>query len=219
MTQKPVTLIDYGVGNLFSVQRALELCGAEVIVTSNPQQIERAERLVLPGVGAFADGMKGLVERSIDSAIVAYAKNGRPLMGICLGMQLLATVSEEFGHHNGLNIIPGRVVPVPATTADGRPHKIPHIGWAGLQRPARLANWNETILAGLDEGEEVYLVHSYAVVPDDDAYRLANCDYDGQGICTAIRRGSVYGTQFHPEKSGQVGLRILRNFCTLPLSS
>jgi glutamine amidotransferase len=219
MTLSHVTLIDYGVGNLFSVQRALELCGAKVIVTSDPQQIEQAERLVLPGVGAFADGMKGLIERSIDSAIVAYTQNGRPLLGICLGMQLLATVSEEFGHHNGLNIIPGRVLPVPATTSDGRSHKIPHIGWAGLQRPARLSNWNDTVLAGVNEEEEVYLVHSYAVVPDDEAYRLSNCDYDGQSICTAMRRGTVYGTQFHPEKSGQVGLRILQNFCALPVSS
>jgi glutamine amidotransferase len=218
MTQAPVTLIDYGIGNLFSVQRALELCGAEVIVTSDPQQIEQAERLVLPGVGAFADGMKGLAERGIDLAVIAYARNGRPLLGICLGMQLLATVSEEFGNHNGLMIIPGRVVPVPATTADGRLHKVPHIGWAGLLRPERLANWDDTILTGLDEGEEVYLVHSYAVVPDDVAHRLANCDYDGQSICTAVRRGNVYGTQFHPEKSGQVGLRVLRNFCALPVS-
>ena len=217
MIHAPVTLIDYGIGNLFSVQRALELCGAEVIVTSDPQQIKLAERLILPGVGAFSDGMKGLVEYGIDSAVIAHAENGRPLLGICLGMQLLATVSEEFGHHKGLNIIPGRVLPVPATTSDGRPHKVPHIGWASLQRPKRLTNWNDTILAGLNEDDEVYLVHSYSVLPDDEAYRLVNCDYNGRSICTAIRRDNVYGTQFHPEKSGLVGLRILRNFCSLPV--
>ncbi len=216
MTQVPVTLIDYGVGNLFSVQRALELCGACVTVTSDPEQIVSAERLVLPGVGAFADGMRGLIERGIDSAIVTYAQSGRSLLGICLGMQLLATVSEEFGHHEGLNIVPGVVLPVPATTSEGLPHKIPNIGWAELLRPDPLATWRGTILDGLGEGEEVYLVHSYAVVPDERAYCLANCDYDGQTICTAIRRGNVYGTQFHPEKSGQVGLRILQNFCALP---
>jgi glutamine amidotransferase len=189
-----------------------------VIVTSDPHEIEQAERLVLPGVGAFSDGMNGLVERGIDSALVAHAQNRRPLLGICLGMQLLATISEEFGHHKGLNIIPGRVLPVPNTTADGRPHKIPHIGWSALKRPMRFASWNNTILAGLDERAEVYLVHSYAVIPDDEKYRLANCDYDGQSICTAIWRDNVYGTQFHPEKSGEVGLQILHNFCALPVS-
>jgi glutamine amidotransferase len=131
-------------------------------------------------------------------------------------MQLLATVSEEFGHHEGLNIVPGAVLPVPPTTSEGMPHKIPHIGWTELFRPDTLATWSGTILDGLSEGEEVYLVHSYAVLPDEKACCLASCDYDGQTICTAIRRGNVYGTQFHPEKSGQVGLQILKNFCALP---
>lgn len=217
MTQPTATLIDYGVGNLFSVQKALELCGAEVIVTSDPNKILQAERLVLPGVGAFSDGMKGLVERGIDSALVTYARNRRPLLGICLGMQLLSTISEEFGHHKGLNIIPGRVLPIPNVSVDGKPHKIPHIGWSELHLPKQLASWENSILSGLGELEEVYLVHSYSVIPDDDVYRLANCDYGGHSICTAVQRENVFGTQFHPEKSGKIGLQILKNFCTLPI--
>ena len=124
-----VTVIDYGVGNLLSVSRALEHCGAQVDLADNPAQIARAHRLVLPGVGAFKDGMDGLRERALVEPIRQYASGGRPLLGICLGMQLLLDVSEEFGAHEGLGLIPGRVAAIPATTADGVPHKIPHIGW------------------------------------------------------------------------------------------
>ncbi len=207
-----VTVIDYGIGNLFSVGRALEHCGAEVTFTSDPALIARAPRLVLPGVGAFADGMKGLRERALAEPIRRYAASGRPLLGICLGMQMLATASNEFGEHEGLGLIPGRVVAVPDHTTSGMPHKIPHIGWNGLQAPAGVS-WNETLLGDTPEGTAVYLVHSYAVTPDDDpAHRLADCLYGGHRICAAIRRGNIVGCQFHPEKSGAAGLRILRRF-------
>lgn len=210
-----VVVIDYGVGNLFSVRRALEYCGAEVTLTSDPRAILSASRLVLPGVGAFADGMRGLAEHGLISAIQAYANSGRPFLGICLGMQMLATASEEFGEHAGLGIVPGRVTAIPRTGIDGTPHKIPHIGWTELAQPERAADWGNTILADLEPGASVYLVHSYAVTPENDSHRLADCFYNGRRISAAIRKGNVYGCQFHPEKSGEAGLRILDRFCRL----
>lgn len=212
----PITVVDYGIGNLYSVQRALEQCGVEAIVTADPYRIEQAASLILPGVGAFADGMRGLLERGLDGPLRSYAQSGRRLLGICLGMQLLATVSKEFGSHSGLGLIPGRVAPIPAVGVDGRQHKVPHIGWSALVKPSQAPDWKRSILADTVPGEEVYLVHSYAVIPDSPAHRLADCDYDGQPICAAIQSGNIFGTQFHPEKSGSVGLRILQAFCDLP---
>jgi imidazole glycerol phosphate synthase, glutamine amidotransferase subunit len=207
-----VTVVDYGVGNLFSVCRALEHCGAGVAVSGDPAVIMASPRVVLPGVGAFADGMQGLAERGLDRAMRGYAASGRPLLGICLGMQLLVSTSEEFGVHAGLGIIPGRVVAIPAAGADGRPHKIPHVGWSPLKVPEGRNGWDDSILKGVAPGESVYLVHSYSVVPDDEAARLADCDYDGRLISAAIQQGNVAGCQFHPEKSGPAGLKILHNF-------
>src|SRR6185436_13226098 len=132
---------DYGIGNLFSVRRALEHCGASVTISSEPAVIAASPRLVLPGVGAFANGMRGLAERGLDQAVRKYAESGRPFLGICLGMQMLASNSEEFGEHPGLGIIPGQVLAIPSTGLDGTVHKIPHIGWTRLQPPAGLADW------------------------------------------------------------------------------
>jgi imidazole glycerol-phosphate synthase subunit HisH len=206
-----VTIVDYGSGNLFSVTRALEHCGASVTAAHDAAAIDEAERLLLPGVGAFAEGMRGLRERGLDEAIRRYAISGRPLLGICLGMQMLATVSEEFGEHQGLDLIPGRVRPVLATDIEGRPHKIPHIGWSALRAPTG-ADWHDSILEDTEPGSAVYMVHSFAVVPDDRAHRLAECYYGGHAITAAIRRGTISGCQFHPEKSGKIGLAILARF-------
>lgn len=204
-----VTIIDYGIGNLLSVRRAFEHCGAEVILTDLPALIENAEHLVLPGVGAFADGMAGLRERGLIEPIRKYAKENRPFMGICLGMQMMLEIGEEFGTHEGLGLIRGKVSKIPETGVDGKMHKIPHIGWNSLT-PA--ADWNETILQGIAPGEAVYFVHSYTAVPLDDKNRLADCFYNGRVISAAIRSGNLYGCQFHPEKSGQIGLEIVDNF-------
>ena len=204
-----VTVIDYGSGNLLSVTRALEHCGAKVELSDDPARIAAADRLVLPGVGAFADGMAGLSSAGLIDPIRAFASSGRPLMGICLGMQLLASRSEEFGAHEGLGLIAGRVTPVPDRTAAGRPQKIPHIGWADLVlNPDRESN--DT--CGIVDGDAVYLVHSYRFEPDSDAHLLADCIYGGLPIAAAIRAGNITGFQFHPEKSGKVGLGILDAF-------
>jgi glutamine amidotransferase len=204
-----VTVIDYGSGNLLSVTRALEHCGATVELSDDPARIAVAERLVLPGVGAFADGMAGLSAAALIDPIRAFAASGRPLMGICLGMQMLASYSDEFGANEGLGLIPGRVTPIPDRTADGEPHKIPHIGWADLiLNPGR----ESADTCGIADGDAVYLVHSYRFEPEANAHRLADCIYGGLPIAAAIRAGNITGFQFHPEKSGKVGLGILDAF-------
>ena len=210
-----VTVIDYGIGNLFSVGRALEHCGAEVTLTSDPALIDRAPRLVLPGVGAFADGMQGLRDRGLVEPIRRYAASGRPLLGICLGMQMLASASEEFGEHEGLGLVPGRVVAVPSVATDGRPLKVPHIGWAPLLEPRKGA-WRNSLLEHSTPATTVYLVHSFSVVPDDPSDRLADCDHGGHRLCAALRRGRIQGCQFHPEKSGPAGLAMMAAFLATP---
>ena len=210
MTTK-VTLVDYGLGNVYSVQRALEACGAEVLLSASPGEIEASDRLVLPGVGAFADGMAGLRERGLIGSILQYAATGRPLLGICLGMQMLATLSQEFGEHCGLDLIPGSVLPLPTTDVDGLTVKVPHTGWTALLRPAGMS-WSDTPLEDTAEGESVYVVHSFAVNPRSGNHRLADCLYGGHRICAAIRRNRIFGCQFHPEKSGPSGLRIISRF-------
>lgn len=213
MTQ--VTVVDYGAGNLFSVRRALEKCGAEVRFADSATAITEAPRLVLPGVGAFADGMAGLQQRGLVDALRSFASSGKPLLGICLGMQLLSTQSEEFGTHQGLCIVSGRVVSIPNTSTDGEQHKIPLIGWHPLELPPGITDWDGSVLGKVRPGESVYLVHSYTVVPEDARHRLADCHYGGRLIAAAIRSDNVFGCQFHPEKSGPVGLRVLEEFIAL----
>lgn len=209
---KQVTILDYGLGNIFSVSRALEHLGAEVRLTDQPADLLDASLLILPGVGAFANGMQGLQDRHLIEPLRAYAASGRPLLGICLGMQMLVTSSDEFGEHQGLGIIPGKVVPIAAKGADGAPLKVPHIGWSPLALPDSRVNWDGTLLASLPEGSDAYFVHSYSVVPDHDIHRLADTLYGDFRISAAIQKDNVFGCQFHPEKSGAIGLKIIENF-------
>jgi glutamine amidotransferase len=212
MSGREVAVMDYGVGNLLSVRRALEHCGATVKVTADVDALLSAARVILPGVGAFANAMAELCSRGLDGVAKEVAASGVPLLGICLGMQLLLDESEEFGLTAGLGLIPGRVVPVASTTAAGDPQKIPHIGWNALVVPARRGGWGGTVLRYVEPGEAVYFVHSFMANPDDPAHRVADCLYGGRPIAAVICRGNVSGCQFHPEKSGAVGLKILRAF-------
>lgn len=214
MRRHKVTLIDYGLGNLLSVQRGLEYCGAIVNISSDPKEILTASRVVLPGVGAFADGMNALMGLGLISVIHELASRNVPLLGICLGMQLLLDESEEFGSTKGLGLIPGRVVPVPSSSTSGLSLKIPHIGWSSLHFPDIGASWEDTVLQDSRVGDSVYFVHSYMAVPQAVANRLADCHYGGHKISAAIQKGSIVGFQFHPEKSGPVGLKILSRFCS-----
>ena len=212
---RPVVIVDYGIGNLFSVTRAFESCGASVRLTTSGAHIEEAERVILPGVGAFEDGMKGMTQRAQIDPVKRFIASGRPFLGICVGMQLLLEVGEEFGEHAGLGIIPGRVKAIPPTDVSGAPHRVPHIGWNALVPPAHEPDWSGTLLRGLPARPAVYFVHSFAPVPADARHRLADCLYGGQRICAVVRAGRTYGCQFHPEKSGPVGLKIIENFLAL----
>lgn len=208
-----VTLIDYSVGNLFSVASAIEKCGASVRLSNSANDIENAERLILPGVGAFRDGMSGLKQSSLIEPIKRFIETGRPFMGICLGMQMMLDVSDEFGTFDGLSLIPGRVISIPNTTKDGLKHKIPHIGWGGLFPNQDRKDWKETILENIEPGENVYFLHSYHALTEDSNNTLANCDYNGRELSAVIFSENIYGCQFHPEKSGPVGLKIMDSFC------
>lgn len=202
-----ITIIDYGMGNLRSVQKGFERVGLSAQVTSDPAVVARAERLVLPGVGAFRDCIHNLREGGFIDPIQEHVASGRPFLGICLGLQLLFTESEEFGIHQGLGIIPGKVVRFPAGMKVANEElKVPHMGWnrIAIRRPSPL-------YSGIAEGSFVYFVHSYYVVPDDAAVVATETDY-GLSYCSSIWRDNVVATQFHPEKSQALGLKMLENF-------
>ncbi|MDB5752804.1 MAG: imidazole glycerol phosphate synthase subunit HisH [Ramlibacter sp.] len=209
----PVTVIDYGIGNLLNMVRALEHCGAAVqVVARATPEAAQASRLVLPGVGAFGDGMAELRARGLDDTVRNFAATGRPFLGICVGLQMMFEDSEEMGTHAGLGLLQGRVLAVPVTRADGQPHRVPHIGWRPLQA-ARA--WDDTILSEVQAGERAYFVHSFTAEPRDPAVRLADVDYDGRRLCAAVQRGNLTGCQFHPERSAGAGLGMLRRFLAL----
>lgn len=210
-----VVVVDYGIGNLLSVSRALAYCGAEVTVTDDQDLVSRADRLVVPGVGAFGDCMAGLRSRDLIEPIKIAALSGRPFLGICVGMQMMLDGSDEFGSHAGLGLIPGRVESIPSGKMDGGSRKIPHIGWNQLQKTTSKDDWQGSILDGIDEGSYAYFVHSFSAKPTDSRHCLAVSDYDGQKVTAAITEGAMIGCQFHPEKSGPVGLEIVANFMRL----
>ena len=202
-----IAVIDYGVGNLFSLCRSLEAIGQEPVVTGDPALLRQADKLFLPGVGAVADAAAKLRQTGLDQVILEEAAKGKPLMGICLGMQLLFDESLEFGRYKGLGLIPGRVVPMEGVIpAD---YKIPHIGWNALHFPQDKPR--HKLLETVQDNECVYFVHSFYATDCDDAV-IATTEY-GAELTAAVARGNVMGCQFHPEKSGDVGLAILKTFC------
>lgn len=197
-----IAIIDYGMGNLHSVSKAVERLGRVAFVTSDEAQIAAADGAILPGVGAFGDAMGYLRETGLREATLRYAASGKPLLGICLGMQLLFASSEEHGRHEGLGLLPGEVVRFQGS------YKVPHMGWNKLRfhQPSPL-------FEGLEEGH-VYFVHSYHAKPERDSDLLATTDYFQQ-VTAIVGRDNVYGMQFHPEKSGELGMRLLGNFLKL----
>ena len=210
-----VTVVDYGVGNLRSVKRALEFAGSSVTITDSPEHILQADRLVLPGVGAFGHCMKELQSRGLTDAVLKYARLARPFLGICVGMQIMLTMGDEFGIHTGLNLIDGNVRRIPDAGADGKPHVLPYIGWAALSKPTPKTKWEGTVFADTKEGEHVYLLHSYAATLENPSHALAQYHYNGVPICAAIAKDHLVGLQFHPEKSAHVGIRIIKQFLSV----
>ena len=204
-----ISIVDYGVGNLFSLSSSFHSIGAEVIVTGDPELIRTAEKIVLPGVGAFGDAAELLQRSGLAQVVIDEAKAGKPLLGICLGMQLLLERSFEYGEHRGLGLIPGDVVSMVPVVPDG--YKVPHIGWNALHFPENKPV--SPLFRYIKEGDCVYFVHSYYGSNCDDSV-IATAEY-GPELTAAVSRGNIYGTQFHPEKSGAVGLNILRAFCEL----
>jgi glutamine amidotransferase len=208
-----ITLLDYGMCNMLNVARALEHAGADVHVTEAPKDAVAAERLVVPGVGAFSECMRAVNDLGHGDAIREFVKSGRPMLGICVGMQILFEASEEFGETPGLGILPGRVRMVPNTTTTGARQRVPHIGWNHLIEPQAGRIWGKTLLEPFGTvGPAVYFVHSFAAQPSNDEDRLADCDYGGHRISAMVKRDNVTATQFHPERSGTVGLRMLEEF-------
>lgn len=210
---KSVCVIDYDSGNLFSVSKALEAVGGDVKISTNPGQISKADRLVLPGVGAIGAAMRRLTERGLADAIHGFVATGRPFLGICVGMQALLSKSYEFGEHACLGLIEGEVFEVERTDVSGEKHPIPHIGWNGLQRNG--LDWSDTPLATTPLGSEFYFVHSFKAKPKRTEEILAITDYGGRQIVASIAKDNIFGFQFHPEKSGPAGLRVLESFLDL----
>lgn len=201
-----VTVIDYGVGNLFSLESSFSYIGEKVKVTGDPEEISKAEKLVLPGVGAFRDAAEKLKNSGIEEIVKEKAGKGVPIMGICLGMQLLFDKSSEFGNYKGLGLIKGSVEPIKEVI--GAKLKIPHIGWNALKFP----NGKHPVFRYINEGDYVYFVHSYYAKAAKKENVIATTEY-GTEITAAAADKNVMGCQFHPEKSGKVGLEILKGFC------
>ena len=199
-----IAIVDYGVGNLFSLKSSFARIGAETVVTDDPAVISAADRIILPGVGAFGDAINKLRERGLDKVILDEVGAGKKLMGICLGMQMLFERSLEYGEHEGLGLISGEVVPMRGRVDDGL--MIPHIGWNALD-----IKRDHPVFKYIKDGDFVYFVHSYFAVGCEESL-LATTDYSRE-VTAAVAKGNVCGMQFHPEKSGDVGINILRGFC------
>ena len=200
--------------NLFSVKKACESVGLKASITSEGEDIMDADAAILPGVGAFGAAIENLKRLSLIDTISDFIKSGKPFMGICLGMQLLFTESEEFGEHEGLDIVKGRVVKFPIIDDGGVKGRVPQVGWNEIRRPSPLAEhfWNKTPLAGIRDGGFMYFVHSYYCRPEDENIVLSTTRYNGIEYCSSILHENIFASQFHPEKSGSNGLEIYRNW-------
>lgn len=210
MDRAPVAIVDFGMGNLFSVQMACAAVGFEAVITSKPSELLSASAVIIPGVGAFGDAMRTLERSGVATAIHEFASSGRTVMGICLGLQLMLTESHEFGHHRGLGLIAGEVVPLPGGSIHQRRRlKVPNVGWSPLcpSRP-----WEGTLLEDVRPGASMYFVHSYRVRPADAGTVLATTTYGDLEFPCALASGNLFGTQFHPERSGLAGLAVYRGF-------
>lgn len=212
-SERFVAIVDYGMGNLYNVQRACAHVGLASEITADVARVQAAAGVIVPGVGAMPEAMRKLRSLGLDHAILSAVDAGTPFMGICLGLQLLMRDGTEFGPHSGLGVIPGRVIRLHGTDEHGRMVKVPHIGWNSIHQPRQAQGlWARTHLAGLPDGARMYFVHSYYVVPDDDSIILSQSSYGGINFCSAVAIGNIFACQFHPERSGEAGIGIYRRF-------
>ena len=210
---KKITIIDYGCGNILNLIRAIKFLGYEAESTHDKKKIINSSHVILPGVGAFGNAMKQLEEYNLQNTIIEYAKLDKPLLGICIGMQLLLTVSHEFGVHKGLGLIEGKVIKI--SNNKNKEIKIPHIGWNEIYPNNGKKEWNNKILKNTLIGKSFYFVHSFVSVTKNFNSTIAVCNYSGISIPAVVSASNIFGCQFHPEKSGNNGLTVLKSFCEI----
>jgi imidazole glycerol-phosphate synthase subunit HisH len=206
-----VSIVDYGICNIRSVRSALEECGGRVKIIKTPEDLINSKKIILPGVGAFSDGINRLHDLDLFDSLKNFAATGGSILGICLGMQMLSTYSEEFGYHKGLDLIPGDVTLIGSKDSNSGNLKLPNIGWRPIVS-SNLDGWNSSVLRNTTEGTAVYFVHSYCVNTDNKKHTIAKSYYGGHPITVAIKKDNITGLQFHPEKSSKSGLVILKSF-------
>ncbi len=213
---RSIVIVDYGMGNIFSIQKAFSAIGETAVISSCATTIKKADFIILPGVGAFERAMKELKTRNLIEAIYSFVQKQRPLLGICLGMQLLFTDSTEFGHHFGLDLIKGSVTKFRKPEEAGNRFKIPQIGWNSLYPPSQNKSlWQGTILKSIEAGSSFYFVHSYVCKPENKENILSETIYGIDTFCSATYSNAILGCQFHPEKSGPKGLQIYQDFLSI----
>ena len=213
MLSKKITIIDYGCGNILNLARAIKLLGYETDITHDKNKIINSSYVILPGVGAFGNAMKQIEKYNLRNTILKYAKSNKPLLGICLGMQILLTVSYEFGVHKGLGLIEGKVIKI--SNEKNKEIKIPHIGWNEIYPNNNKKEWKNKILSNSLIGKNFYFVHSFICKTKDHDSTIAVCDYSDISIPAVVATGNIFGCQFHPEKSADNGLAVLKNFCEI----
>lgn len=206
-----IAIVDYQLSNMFSVKHVFDHLGIPAIITSEPQKVIGAKAIVLPGVGAFGDAMGNLKKMGLNLALIEYAKSGKPFLGVCLGLQLLFSYSNEFGKHKGLNLIRGSVVKFPTNNQDGEKILIPQIGWNKIFK-SKSGSWNKTPLSTLKNNSYMYFVHSFYVVPSDKSVVASLTNYQGIQYCSSVAKKNLFAVQFHPEKSGNQGVEIYKNW-------
>jgi glutamine amidotransferase len=209
---KKVVIVDYQMGNLFSVKNACLYVGLDAEIVKDGNELLAADALILPGVGSFGQAMENLHRLDLVSPLKDFIASGRPYFGICLGLQLLFEGSEEFGHHKGLAVLEGNIVRFPEKRPNGRRIKVPHMGWNTIRRSPHREEWSESLLAGINEGAYMYFVHSYYASPTSREAGFTLTNYEGVEFCSTVSMGNLFAAQYHPEKSARDGIKIYRNF-------
>ena len=212
-----VAIIDYGLGNIFSIKNACEIAGLETLITSTPSEIENSDALILPGVGAFGDAINSLKEKGLDDVIYNFVKTGKPFLGICLGMQLMFTESEEFGIHKGLDLINGKIIKFPNKDDQNKNLKVPQIQWNQIYKH-NTENWENSPLNNINEGDYMHFVHSYYAIPEQNESILSFSEYGGIRYASSVIKDNLLGIQFHPEKSADKGIEIYKSWANYILN-